>query len=218
MTSGLNWVRLGLVGLVVALVAQSIAHAVAVFVFDSYSSVVDLNVNDSAPDVLSTLAIIAAALGAARLAHSQVADRREAWVLAALLTLVVAADIAHTGTESMSVVGALVALALAGVAVLVVRLARASRRQVALLLYGGLGCLVGSLAVSFVFHRVDGYLDVARGDVVYESKIILKQSLELAGWWLVALGSWLAGAGVGTVHSPLDHGRVSDRRPQPVRR
>jgi amino acid transporter len=218
MTSGLNWVRLGLVGLVVALVAESIAHAVAVFVFDSYSSVVDLNVNDSAPDVLSTLAIIAAALGAARLAHSQVADRREAWVLAALLTLVVAADIAHTGTESMSVVGALVALALAGVAVLVVRLARASRRRVALLLYGGLGCLVGSLAVSFVFHRVDGYLDVARGDVVYESKIILKQGLELAGWWLVALGSWLAGAGVGTVHSPLDHGPVSDRHPQPVRR
>jgi hypothetical protein len=218
MTSGLNWMRLGLVGLVVALVAQSIAHAVAVFVFDSYSSVVDLNVNDSAPDVLSTLAIIAAALGAARLAHPQVADRREAWALAALLTLVVAADIAHTGTESMSVVGALVALALAGVAVLVVRLARASRRQVALLLYGGLGCLVGSLAVSFVFHRVDGYLDVARGDVVYESKIILKQGLELAGWWLVALGSWLAGAGVGTVHSPLDHGPVSDRHPQPVRR
>ena len=36
------------------------------------------------------------------------------------------------------------------------------------------------------------YVDVARGDVVYEGKAILKQGLELAGWWLIALGLWAA--------------------------
>jgi hypothetical protein len=185
-------VRVGLLALAVVLVAQSLAHAVAVFGFDSYSSAVDLNVNDSVPDVLSTLAILAAALAAAMLARSRVAHEREAWALAGLLVLIVVADVAHTGTESVSGVGALVTLVLAVVAVLVWRIALGSGRVAALLLYAGLGCLVGSLAVSFVFHRVDGFLDVVRGDVVYEAKIILKQGLELAGWWLVALGCWAA--------------------------
>ena len=187
-----RWVSIWLVVLAVVLVAQGAAHAIAVFRFGSYTSVVDLNANDSIPDILSTLAIAAAAVGAARLGRSDTGHEAESWALSVLLLLVVAADIVHTGIESASALGAVVALVLAGVAFLVWRLVRRTSRPVSALLQGGLACLLGSLAVSFVFHRVDGYLEVARGDVVYEGKVILKQGFELAGWWLMALGLWAA--------------------------
>jgi hypothetical protein len=187
-----RWVSTWLVVLAVVLVAQGAAHAIAVFGFGSYTSVVDLNANDSIPDILSTLAIAAAAVGAARLGRSHTGYEAESWALSVLLLLVVAADIVHTGIESVSALGASVALVLVGVAILVWRVVRRTSRPVPALLQGGLACLAGSLAVSFVFHRVDGYLDVARADVVYEGKVILKQGFELAGWWLMALGLWAA--------------------------
>jgi hypothetical protein len=209
MSSQAGRVRFGLAALAVVLVGQSVAHAVAVFGFDSYSSVVDLNRNESVPDIFSTVAILAAALAAAMLARSRAVHHREAWALAGLLVLVAVVDVAQTDTESVSGVGALVTLVLAAVAVLIWRTARASGRSAALLLYGGLGCLVGSLAVAFVYHRVDGYFDPARGDVVHEAKIILKQGLELAGWWLAALGLWYAATPV-AVRSKATEGATAD--------
>lgn len=192
MTPRWGWVTTSLVALVIVLVAQGVAHAIAVFGFDSVTSVVDLNANDGVPDIVSTLAIAAAAIGAARLGRSDPARRAGSWALCGLLLLVAVADIVHTGIESLSALGVAVALVLAGVVVLTWRIARRTGRPVATLLEAGLACLVGSVVVAFVFHRVDGYLDVARGDVVYEGKAILKQGLELAGWWLMALGLWAA--------------------------
>jgi len=187
-----SWVRLGLLGLVVALLVQTTAHAIAFLVSDTYDSRVDLNASNSLPDLVSTAALVAAVLGAAMVARSHVARAVEAWTLAVLLGLTVIADVIHAGAESLSVSGAAVVIGLAVSAVLMWRLARTSPPQTAGLLDAALLCLIGSLAVSFVFHRVDGWLAVGRGDVVYEVKVMLKQGLELAGWWLLALGLWSA--------------------------
>jgi TRAP-type mannitol/chloroaromatic compound transport system permease large subunit len=185
-----GWVRLGLLALVVVLLAQTTAHAIAFLVSDTYDSRVDLNASNSLPDLVSTAALVAAVLGAAMVARSHVARAAEAWTLATLLGLTVVADVVHAGAESLSVAGAVIVLGLGVAAVLIWRLARTSSPQTARLLDAALVCLIGSLAVSFVFHRVDGWLAVSRGDVVYEVKVILKQGLELAGWWLLALGLW----------------------------
>jgi hypothetical protein len=187
-----TWIVLGLLGLVVALLVQTTAHAIAFLVSDSYDLRVDLNASNSVPDLVSTAALVAAVLGAAMVARAHPARAVEAWMLAALLGLTVVADVVHAGAESLSVSGAAIVLGLAVAALLIWRLARTSPRQTARLLDAGLLCLIGSLAVSFVFHRVDGWLAVARGDVVYEGKVMLKQGLELAGWWLLALGLWSA--------------------------
>lgn len=179
-------VRLGLVALAVVLVAQSVAHVVAVFALDSYTSVVDLNRNDGIPDVISTLAILAAAICAARL--GAIDGSVDGWMLAGILGFVAAADVVHTGVESLGVVGVAVAIALLVVAALLGRIARTSSRQVATLLLAGVSCLVASVAIGFVFRLADRYMDMERGDVVYEAKIVVKQGLELAGWWFVVLG------------------------------
>ena len=150
-----RWVSIWLVVPAVVLVAQGVAHAIAVFGVGSYTSVVDLNANDGIPDILSTLAIAAAAVGAAGLGRSHTGYEAESWVLSVLLLLVVAADIVHTGIESVSALGAAVAVVLAGVAILVWRVARRTSHPVSALLQVGLASLVGSLVVSFVFHRVD---------------------------------------------------------------
>jgi hypothetical protein len=187
-----SWVRLGVLVLAVVVVAQSVAHAFAFLIDDTYDSNVDLNASNSLPDIVSTAAIVTAVLGAVALGRTRVVRRPAALMLALLLALVVVADLAHTGAESFSLSGVALVLGLAVAAALIWRVARAAPRHAARLLDAGLLCLIGSLAVSFLFHRVDGWLAVTRGDVLYELKVIVKQGLELAGWWLVALGLWSA--------------------------
>ena len=195
MTPDRNWLRVGLVALAVVLFAQSVAHAIAVFAFGSYTSEVDLDRNNSLFDVVSVVVIMAGALAAVGIGRTRRLALHEAepWILAGLFVFLAVADVVRTGTESVSATGGVVALGFAAFAFVIWRVARSAGGQAAFLLVTGLACLVGSLVVSFVFHRVvNDFLDLSRGDVLYEMKLMVKEGLELTGWWLIALGLWVA--------------------------
>jgi hypothetical protein len=184
------------IGLAVALalfVAQSVAGMVAALGFNSYSSPLDLNRNNSIPDLVSTAAILVGALGAAVLAGAQVGWRWRATALAIVLSLVALDDLLHAEAEGGGARAMYVAGTLAAVLVLILAVAWRAPRAAAVSLLVGLVLLVVAVKEAYWYDQFLNTLqrgDQERGDLDYELGIVLKNGLELLGWSLVATGLW----------------------------
>jgi hypothetical protein len=180
---------------VVLLVAQSLADLVASLGFHSYHSVVDLDRNNGVPDVVSTVAIISAALGAIAMSIRAQHGRLRLALLALVLTLIALADAfqAEVDRSTRSGQAVLATIALAALLLLSASLEMPRWARVSTLV--GLGSLAvaasGAVAYDAILNPT-GLGDLGRGDVIYELGIVGKQGLELAGWILVAVGLWAA--------------------------
>lgn len=182
---------IGVAALLVVVWAQSIAHLWETVHLSVLGSIVDLDRHNGVPDVVSTIAIAAAAAGAGALAR-WTADRdvrRTASCLAFALTVVALDDLTQATIGTASLTG-LAVLATAGVtAALTVAVAFSSGARPRTAIVAGLVALAASLA-SGEAPNVNSWLERARGDPIIEYQIVAKQGLELIGWWLIALGLW----------------------------
>ena len=111
--------------------------------------------------------------------------------LACVLTLAASADLLHESLDRHTASGALVALTAVAGFVLLADLAIADqvggrvRATVAL----GLAALATSIVVGYL-PELNEWFERRRGDAVIEWETVVKQGLELAGWWLVAVALW----------------------------
>lgn len=178
--------------LLVALALQSSAHVWKTLGQGRIGTELDLDRNNGLPDLLSTAVIAAAALGAAA-AGSRIPGslRRLTAALACVLVLVALDDLLHTSPDRSSAAGVVTGVTAAIGLVLLAGLAvtddvgRRARVTVTL----GLAALATSLAVGFL-PEIDEWFERARGDPIIEWETVVKQGLELAGWWLVAVALW----------------------------
>lgn len=178
--------------LVVALALQSTAHIWETLSQGRIGTELDLDRSNGIPDLLSTAVIVAAALGAvAACVHLRGSLRRRMVALACVLTLVAFADLLHESLDRHTASGALVALTAVAGFVLLADLAIADqvggrvRATVAL----GLAALATSIVVGYL-PELNEWFERRRGDAVIEWETVVKQGLELAGWWLVAVALW----------------------------
>ena len=184
-----SWFAAWICAIVALAIAQSAVH-LAFVDHDSVDSIVDLDRSNGLPDLVSTIALAAAAFGAGVIAHcDRTAMRRVAFALTAALVALAVADLLHVGAHPATVSGTLVVAASGCTVVLLalVGLASAWRARATLLLAGGL------LLCSFLVNGLDRYdqrFERERGDPVAEYEIVAKEGLELLGWSLVALALW----------------------------
>jgi hypothetical protein len=186
--------RLGLWGalaLIAALVAaQSVVHLVVVLHFHREGTFVDLDRSNGLPDIVSTIALAVAALGAGAVARREAGVQRiAASCLAAVLTVLTLADLLHDGAHPSSAKGRYVIVLVIVTAVLlaVVAFAAAARARGTLLV--ALLVLCASFFVTGL-DRLDHRFQRARGERTAEFEIVSKEGLELLGWSLVALALW----------------------------
>lgn len=177
--------------------AQSLAHVWETVHRSTLGSAFDLERNNGVPDALSTIVLAAACAGAVVLALSPRAprERRAAWALAGGLAVLTLDDLAQESAGFASTRGVVV-LAIAGAAAgLALLIAGVAGGRVGWTLLLGLGALACSVAVGEA-PEVINWLERARGERLAELQIAVKQGLELAGWWLIALGLWDRAAGL----------------------
>lgn len=188
--------RASLAAIAFFVAAQSIIHLIAVGVFDSTNSAVDLDRSSAIPDVASTAVTAVAAGGAIALAvRTAGRERLVAVLLAVALTMIGVDDVVGVDRDLMAAatlvfVGATIA------ATAFVAMHRGERRA-ALALAVGLVALMATLFAGQL-PWIDDWFDRTRGDPIIESQIVLRQGLELVGWGLVALGVWDAALGTRT--------------------
>jgi hypothetical protein len=190
-------VRAGVAVAIVLVLAQSLADVLNVWLADLAIRPFDIDANNSVFDVISTVAIGAAALAAAALAWRDAAHRIESAALAALLVVAAVADVlqlggnvVRDGSTKVLYLALLVGVALAWwVARVGPELARRTVRI-------GIVCLVLSIVLDTVFHEVNKPLRLwlRRGDAGHEAFTLVKQGLELGGWVLVAAGLYAVAA------------------------
>lgn len=170
--------------------AQSAVDLVVVLHFHRQGTIVDLDRSNGVPDVVSTLALALAALGAGAVARRERASHRvSATSLAGVLALLMLADLFHDGAHPSSATGRYVIalVTVSGVLLGIVALSSGPRPQATLVL------AVLMLASSFFvtgLDRIDHWFERARGDPIAEYRIVAKEGLELLGWSLVALALW----------------------------
>ena len=175
---------------------QSGAGLVASLHFHSYNSAFDLNRNNGIPDVLSTAAILAAALGARAVAATVTRDRWQAIALAILLAVVALDDLLQKEAGDANAWNVSVIITLALTTFLILAIATRAPRRAGVALFIGLCLLVAAVKNAWLAPYNDQLLialvhsDEQRGDLGYELDIVLKQGLELFGWSLVAIGMW----------------------------
>jgi hypothetical protein len=176
--------------------AQSLAHVWETVHRSTLGSAFDLERNNGVPDALSTIVLAAACAGAVVLALSTQTrrERRTAWALAGALAVLTLDDLAQESAGLSSTKGVVV-LAIAGAAAGLALLVAAAGGRVRWTLLLGLGALASSVAVGEA-PEVINWLERARGERLAELQIAVKQGLELAGWWLIALGLWDRAAGL----------------------
>ena len=173
-------------------VLQSIVHLEVVLRRGHVGTIVDLDRSNSLPDLVSTVALAAAA---ARLPFSSARGRgagsvdRPA-VLAGALALLTLADLVHDGPHPASAVGWLV------IAVVVATGASARRRRArsgvrARATLAAAGCAARRLVPASTRSTSSTQrFERERGDPIAEYQIVAKEGLELLGWSLVALALW----------------------------
>jgi cell division protein FtsW (lipid II flippase) len=189
-------IRAGVVTTLLLFVLQSVAGLVASLHFRSYNSGFDLNRNNAIPDVLSTAAILAAALGAIALAARVTRDRWQARALAILLAVVALDDLLQKEAGDANAWNVSVIITLALTTFLILAIATRVPRRAGVTLLIGLCLLVAAVKNAGLAPYDDRLLialthsDEQRGDLGYELDIVLKQGLELFGWSLVAIGIW----------------------------
>lgn len=170
--------------------AQSVVHLVVVLHFHRMGTFVDLDRSNGLPDIVSTIALALAALAAGVVARRERGFQRvAAALLAAVLTVVMLADLFHDGAHPSSAKGWNVIVLVAVTAGLlgIVALVAGARAR------GTLVVAVLVLASSFFvtgLDRLDHRFERARGEKTSEYEIVAKEGLELLGWSLVALALW----------------------------
>jgi hypothetical protein len=185
--------RLGLAAALVLFALQSAIGLIAALGFDSYDSVMDLDRNNGVPDLLSTAAILAAAVGAAVLGRARKRGRWRAAALSLLFSVVALADLAQHEAGLGDLGGVSVLIALVASALLILAVARDAPRGVGLTLVIGLCLLALAVRMAYEYDQflnILGRGDQERGDLDYELGIVLKQGLEFLGWSFVAVGMW----------------------------
>jgi hypothetical protein len=177
----------GITGLVAV---QSTAHLYEVLRLHRIGTLVDLDRSNGLPDVVSTLALLVAVVGAVALArHCSGRRELEAWSLAALLVALAVADALHEGPHPSAGRGWSVIALVFATGVLLGLVARGSgRRPRATIVVAGV-LLVGSFLVNGL-DRASHRFERERGDRIAEYQIVAKEGLELLGWSLVALALW----------------------------
>ena len=170
--------------------AQSVVHLVVVLHLHRVGTLVDLDRSNGLPDIISTVALIFAALGAGAVAHCERGvHRMAAGLLTSLLAALMLADAFHDGAHPSSEKGRYVIALVAGTAGLLsfVALAAALRTKVLL------AVAVLGLGASFLVTGLDKFdhrFCCGREDPIAEYQIVAKEGLELLGWSLVALALW----------------------------
>ena len=185
--------RIGLIGALVLFVLQSAIGLIAALGFNSYHSFLDLDRNNGVPDLLSTAAILIAAVGAGELAVVQRRDRWKAAALTLLLSIVALADLSQQEAGFGDAGGMTVVLALVTSTLLILVIARKASARVRLTLVVGLCLLIVAVRMAYEYDQflnILGRGDQERGDLDYELGIVLKQGLEFLGWSFVATGIW----------------------------
>jgi hypothetical protein len=192
-----NIVRVGVLVAVVLVLAQSLSDVLNLWLADLTVRPFDIDANNSVFDVVSTVAIGAAAVAAAALAWRDAAHRLESAALAGLFVVAAVADglqlggnVVRDGSTQLLYLALLAGVALAWwVARIGPPLARRTVRV-------GIACLVLSIVVDTVFHELNEPLRwwLRRGDPGHEAFTLVKQGLELGGWVLVAAGLYAVAA------------------------
>jgi hypothetical protein len=189
---GLGRVTFGTIVIAIGalVLAQSVVHLLVVLRLDRVGTFVDLDRSNGLPDLVSTVALLLAAAGAAAVAGRETGVRmRVGAALAGLLAVLCLADLFHDGAHPSSVGGWYVIGLVVGAAVMLGLVGRdAGDRPKATLVTATL-VLVGSFLVNGL-DRADHWFQRARGDAVAEYQIVAKEGLELLGWSLVALALW----------------------------
>lgn len=186
-----GWLFVAAVASVVALVAgQSAAHLYVVLRLGRVGTFVDLDRSNGLPDLISTLALLAAVGGAVLLAQRcDARRRREAWALAALLAALALADALHDGPHASAGGGWYVIALVVATGVLLAHVGLESNVRSRTTLGVAAVILIASFLVNGL-DRADQWFERARGDPIAEYQIVAKEGLELLGWSLVALALW----------------------------
>jgi len=179
-----------LFGVALLVAAQSAVHLFVVLRLHRMGTFVDLDRSNGLPDIVSTIALALAALGAGAVARRESdVQRVAASCLAAVLTVLTLADLFHDGAHPSSAKGwyVIVFVAVAAALLGVVGLGAGTRCRATL----AVAVLV--LASSFFvtgLDRLNHRFQRARGEKTAEFEIVSKEGLELLGWSLVALALW----------------------------
>jgi hypothetical protein len=178
------------IGAIMALaVVQSVVH-LAVVDRDGVGSMFDLDRSNGLPDLASTSALAAAALGTGALARrDRTATRLVASALAAALAVLTVADLLHVGAHPGSTGGAFVIGTAGAVVALLVLIGFTSASRFRLTLSAALALVLCSFFVNGL-DRYEKWFERERGDPIAEYQIVAKEGLELLGWSLVALALW----------------------------
>jgi hypothetical protein len=200
------------------IVAQSIAHLIVTVGlgtcdatgFGSCPSVLDLDHDNGVSDVVSTVVIAAAAIGAGVLGVRRWPHEMAALALAAILFLVTFDDALHLEDNARNVYGLVVVGTIVCGAVLTIRVAAGLASGTRWLLLLGTALLAVDAKAPFLYDQLMnrvGQPALVRGDFLYELGIVLDEGMELAGWTLLAVGLWDAAAAA-------DPRRSGERRAQ----
>jgi hypothetical protein len=198
--------RIGLAAALIVFAVQSAIGLVLALALNSYNSVLDLDRNNGIPDLLSTAAILAAALGAVELAVSPAGLRWQPTALALLLSIIALDDVLQQ-EAGKDVWGVSVAVTLVTFTFLLMGVAREAPRRARLMLLIGVFFLAVAVKNAYEYDQFLNLLgrgDQLRGDFDYELGIVLKQGLEFLGWSFVATSIWTT-----AVASRASHGRMT---------
>jgi len=154
-------------------------------------TIFDLGRSNGVPDLVSTMTLAFASVGATALAlRDHGIGRAVAAALAGFLGIPTLADALHDGPHPTRPHGLLVvalAIAAVGMLLMVCRDAPLSMRSI-------VGASFLALALAFALPARDRYdhrFERERGDPIPEYQIVAKEDLEFLGWGFVALALWL---------------------------
>jgi hypothetical protein len=225
----IGFVRIALAGGAAVVAAQSLAHLIATFRFGSCNGILlgpcsspfDLDRSNGVPDVVSTVVIAAATLGAGVLAARNRPARVPAALLALALLLVGTDDALHARDNALSSFGIVVIGTLVASFALAAWVAALAPRVASLCLVAGIALLALDVKMPFAYDQLMnlvGQPALHRGDFLYELGIVLDEATELFGWVLVMTGLWKAALTAQPVsaHGQADiDNRALARRPRP---
>jgi hypothetical protein len=196
------------------IVAQSVAHLLATVEFGvcdatgfaPCTSVFDLDHNNGISDVVSTLVIAAAAVGATVLGARRRPHEVAALALAAVLFVVMFDDALHLEDTVKDVYGVIVIGTILCGTALTIWVAVGVPSETRWLLLAGIALLALDAKAPFLYDELMnavGQPDLVRGDMLYELGVVLDEAMELAGWILLAVGWWDAALRAGRTEPVL---------------
>lgn len=182
--------RVAAFGILVLVVAQTIMDLVVTVGAGRHRGAFDLERSNSVPDLVSNLALAAAAAGAlaVTLREERGARRTLMGSVSVLLVLLTIADFAHDGAHATSP-GGLLVVGLAAAAVLLLAFCTswfAARPRTTFVVAA---CVLAASLLSSGLRTMPAF-NGRRSNPLKEFRIVTKEGLELAGWSLVALALW----------------------------